>query len=106
MNSMDEMMQAFNTTAEECATTVISTESNGSLRLSQTFGVIVPKASDKIVVDISIVTKIRSLCVEAHQWKFPVAETLLSVASLFLGAFLRFLRFFEHFSSFCCCLFK
>ena len=88
MDSADAMMQAFETSAEDCATTVIGPDSNGTLRFSQTYDVKVPKASGKIVLDASSVKKIKNLCAQAKNSKFPFAEVFLGVASLLLGAFL------------------
>lgn len=88
MDSTDAMMQAFETSTEDCVTNVIGPDSNGTLRFSQTYDVKVPKASGKVVLDASCVRKIKNLCSQAKTPKFPFAEVFLGIASLLLGAFL------------------
>ena len=88
MDSTDAMMQAFETSTEECVTNIIGPDSNGTLRYSQTYDVKVPRASGKVVLDTASVKKIRHLCTQTQKSKFPFAEVFLGVASLLLGAFL------------------
>ncbi len=89
MDKLEEMYQSFTNSITEDAENIISTDkSNAELQYSQTYNVHVPKPSDKIVLDASSVSKIKAICKEAKEVRFPYAELFLGLASLLFGGFL------------------
>ena len=52
------------------------------------YNIHVPKARDKIVLDIDSIEKLQKECKKIKEAKYPYAEICLGIASLLLGAFL------------------
>ena len=87
MDNQDLYTQCMNT-VDEVAENVMPDNSNTDLQFKQTFNVKMPKPGKKILIDACSIEKIKNECTSVKKTTFPIAELLLGLATLFLGAFL------------------
>ena len=87
MENQDLYTQCMNT-VDEVAENVMPDNSNTDLQFKQTFNVKMPKPGKKILIDACSIEKIKNECTSVKKTTFPIAELLLGLATLFLGAFL------------------
>ena len=66
---------------------VIYPYSNAEIPYNQLCKIRLPNPEEKILVDESVIKKIRSECIKAKKAHFPYAELLLGISTLLLGAF-------------------
>ncbi|WP_418750676.1 hypothetical protein [Frisingicoccus sp.] len=88
MGEADDVYQAFSNVVSEDSGNVISDENNRNLQYKDIYNIHVPKARDKIVLDIDSIEKLQKECKKIKEAKYPYAEICLGIASLLLGAFL------------------
>ena len=88
MEEIDDIYQTFSNIISEDSGNVISDENNRNLQYKDTYNIHLPKARDKIVLDIDSIEKLQKECKEIKKAKYPYAELCLVLASLLLGAFL------------------
>ena len=88
MDKTDNIYQACNNVASEEANNVISKESNHTLQYDQRYDVMIPLEEKKIVINVSVLKKIKNECDQAKEYKFSYAEIWLGLSTLLLGGFL------------------
>jgi len=88
VEEIDDIYQTFSNIISEDSGNVISDENNRNLQYKDTYNIHLPKARDKIVLDIDSIEKLQKECKEIKKAKYPYAELCLGLASLLLGAFL------------------
>ena len=86
---LDKLFEICATSAiEEDAETTIIDGKDATLQYSQTCNVRLPKPEDQVALNASEISKMKSICEDAKNEKFPLAEVFLSAASLLFGALL------------------
>ncbi len=82
-----EILSITSNTIEEDAENLITPSHNSDFQMNQTFTVIPPKPTNKALIDVNTVNKIKKTCQKARKKNFSLAELLLGLSTLFLGAF-------------------
>ena len=80
--------EQFRNVITKDAENVISQDTNNELQYNQKISVKVPEPSEKVLLDLKNINKIKNECDKIKNNRFPCAEVFLGVSSLFLGAFL------------------
>ena len=84
----EQLYSQFQNATTEDAENIISQDTNNELHYNHKISVRVPEPGEMVLVDLKSINKIKNECNKATSNHFPLAEVLLGVSSLFIGAFL------------------
>ena len=85
MDATDVKMTTYKSSTEEGVVNSFDADDNNKVKVARVFNFRIPKNSNIVAVEESIIKKIRKSCAKGKKQKFPWAEVLLGVASLFIG---------------------